>query len=110
MSRPFAPTKGKSLNEILKDAPPPSWQNETQTSTKEGFLTLPFDVMSQEFAQDLPQNEKEFLTIVQGATAARIFDDKLTICRMGEKAILVCSRNRGPYDQSELANALGRRE
>jgi len=71
----FAPTKGSSLNDLLKKAPPPSWQNNVD---KEGFITLPFDVISKDFAQDLSHNEKEFLTIVQGATAARVFDDKLT--------------------------------
>lgn len=72
----FAPTKGKSLNELLKDAPVPSWQNKLIVD-KEGFITMPFDVVANDFAQDIPQNEKELLTAVQGAVAARIFDDKI---------------------------------
>src|SRR5258708_2168624 len=47
----FAPTAGSSLNEMLRDAPPPAWA-EKLIVDKAGFATLPPDAIAQEFAQD----------------------------------------------------------
>src|SRR5258708_2784643 len=44
----------------------------------EGFLTLTPKGIAEDFAQDLPENEKQLLTATQGPTAAAVFRATVT--------------------------------
>jgi pimeloyl-ACP methyl ester carboxylesterase len=80
----FAPDVGMSVNDLGKGAPPPAWQK-TVVVSKDGYITLPVDSVTDNFAQDLPKSQARILAAIQGPTAARAFDDKLSVAAWRDK-------------------------
>jgi len=74
----FAPDVGMSVNDLGKGSPPLPWQKALIVS-KDGYLTLPTTYVASDFAQDLPKSTTALIAATQGPTAARAFDDKVTV-------------------------------
>ncbi|MET0282351.1 MAG: alpha/beta hydrolase [Steroidobacteraceae bacterium] len=73
----FAPDKGESVNDLLKNGPPPPWGAALRRDSA-GFLTLPAENIATDFAQDLPVAETRVLAVSQGPWAERCTADVLT--------------------------------
>lgn len=73
----FVPDAGESINDLGKGQPPPPWVKKLVVD-KGGFASLPTEVVTGDFAQDLPAAEARLLATKQGPIAARCFDDKIT--------------------------------
>jgi pimeloyl-ACP methyl ester carboxylesterase len=80
----FAPDAGASVNDLGKGAPPSPGLKEVVASP-EGFLTITKKGIMEDFAQDLTKLESALLAAVQGPTAAKAFDDKLTVAAWHDK-------------------------
>jgi len=80
----FAPDAGMSVNDLGKGAPPTPGLKEV-VADPSGFLTITKKGIMEDFAQDLPKTESAVLAATQGPTAAKAFDDKLTIAAWHEK-------------------------
>lgn len=73
----FAPSEGQSPSDLAKDYPvSPGFQNLIVDSF--GFVTLSWDGVKNDFAQDLSDEEKNLIWVTQGPTAANCFTDKAT--------------------------------
>jgi pimeloyl-ACP methyl ester carboxylesterase len=73
----FAPDAGESVNDLGKNSPPPEWTKKLILDAG-GFLTLPLEVVSKDFAPDLSAADAKLLTAKQGPIAAKSFADKVT--------------------------------
>jgi len=73
----FAPDNGESVNDIYNGRTPPAW---TQTAVFDsgGFAWLPRPTVASLFAQDLPDDDIDLLTMKQGPTSVAIFDQHIT--------------------------------
>src|SRR5271154_494450 len=80
----FVPDAGMSVNDLGKGAPPTPGLKEV-VADPSGFLTVTKKGIMEDFAQDLPKTESAVLAATQGPTAAKAFDDKLTIAAWHEK-------------------------
>jgi pimeloyl-ACP methyl ester carboxylesterase len=80
----FAPDAGMSVNDLGKGAPPTPGLKEVAANPS-GFLTITKKGIMEDFAQDLPKSESAVLAATQGPTAAKAFDDKLTIAAWRDK-------------------------
>jgi pimeloyl-ACP methyl ester carboxylesterase len=80
----FAPDVGSSVNDLGKGAQPTPGLKEVVAS-KTGFFTITKKGIQEDFAQDLPKGESAVLAAVQGPTAAKAFDDKLTVAAWHDK-------------------------
>lgn len=73
----FAPNDTESLEDVAKTYPLASGNKEVQISTS-GFLSLSLKGLQEEFAQDLPQIDKEIMYVTQGAWAAKCTTEKIS--------------------------------
>jgi pimeloyl-ACP methyl ester carboxylesterase len=73
----FAPDAGQSVNDLLKQGPAPAWAARLIKDSG-GFLTLPADVVANDFAQDLPAAEAKLIAATQGPWAERCVGDVLS--------------------------------
>jgi len=73
----FAPSEGESVASVTKRFPPAPLGSEVR-SDSDGFLTVTAKGIAEDFAQDLPDGEKQVLTATQGATAAAVFEATIT--------------------------------
>ena len=73
----FAPSDGESVASVSKPFPPAPLGGEVRADA-EGFLTVTPKGIAEDFAQDLPDKEKQVLTATQGSTAAAVFDATIT--------------------------------
>ena len=73
----FALSKDQSVNELLKDYPPPEWFPSAIVDSG-GVMTLSPDAISRFFAPDLPVAESSVIAATQGSVFVRAFDDKIT--------------------------------
>jgi pimeloyl-ACP methyl ester carboxylesterase len=80
----FAPDVGMSINDLGKGAPPTPGLKEV-VADPSGFLTITKKGIMEDFAQDLPKTESAVLAATQGPTAAKAFDDKLTVAAWRDK-------------------------
>ncbi|WP_058962449.1 alpha/beta fold hydrolase [Type-E symbiont of Plautia stali] len=91
----FAPDKGESTAELADSyaAPPGSARI---SKTAQGFLTLPANVVAQDFAPDVKPAQQRLLAVTQGPIRAAAFGDKVTQAAWGEKPswYLVSSQDR----------------
>jgi pimeloyl-ACP methyl ester carboxylesterase len=74
----FAPDVGMSINNLGRGAPPTPGLKEVVASPS-GFLTITKKGIMEDFAQDLLKSESAVLAATQGPTAAKAFDDNLTV-------------------------------
>jgi pimeloyl-ACP methyl ester carboxylesterase len=73
----FAPSDGESVVSVTKPFPPAPVGSEVRRDA-EGFLTLTPKGIAEDFAQDLPDKEKQVLTATQGSTASAVFETTIT--------------------------------
>jgi pimeloyl-ACP methyl ester carboxylesterase len=73
----LAPSEGESVASVTKPFPPAPLGSEVRADA-EGFLTVTPKGIAEDFAQDLPDKEKQILTATQGPTAAAVFGGTVT--------------------------------
>src|SRR6202043_628516 len=73
----LVPSDGESVASVSKPFPPAPLGSEVRADA-EGFLTVSPKGIAEDFAQDLPDEEKELLTATQGPTAAAVFGATIT--------------------------------
>ncbi|HKM46422.1 MAG TPA: alpha/beta hydrolase [Terriglobales bacterium] len=73
----FAPGEGESVGSISKPYPPTPIAGELRPDAQ-GFLTLTPKGVAEDFAQDLPEKEKQLLTATQGPTNAAVLGATIT--------------------------------
>jgi uncharacterized protein GlcG (DUF336 family)/pimeloyl-ACP methyl ester carboxylesterase len=73
----LAPSEGESVASVTKPFPPAPLGSEVRADA-EGFLTVTPKGIAEDFAQDLPDKEKQLLTATQGPTASAVFGDTVT--------------------------------
>ena len=84
----LAPSDGESVASVTKPFPPAPLGSEVRADT-EDFLTVSPKGIAEDFAQDLPDKEKQVLTATQTPTAASVFWGHRHECRMEDQAIVV---------------------
>jgi pimeloyl-ACP methyl ester carboxylesterase len=84
----LAPSDGESVASITKPFPPAPLGSEVRADA-EGFLTVTPKGIAEDFAQDLPDKEKQLLTATQGPTASAVFGGHNHDRRVEDQAILV---------------------
>jgi pimeloyl-ACP methyl ester carboxylesterase len=73
----LAPAEGESVASVTRSFPPAPLGGEVRADA-EGFLTVTAKGIAEDFAQDLPDKEKQLLTSTQGPTAAAVFGATVT--------------------------------
>src|SRR3982074_261528 len=73
----LAPSEGESVASITKPFPPAPLGGEVRADA-EGFLTVTPKGIAEDFAQDLPNKEKQLLTATQGPTVGAVFGATVT--------------------------------
>jgi pimeloyl-ACP methyl ester carboxylesterase len=73
----LAPSDGESVASVTQPFPPAPLDSEVRADA-EGFLTVTPKGIAEDFAQDLPDKEKQVLTATQGPTAAAVFGAAIT--------------------------------
>src|SRR6185369_358171 len=73
----LAPSEGESVASVTKPFPPAPLGSEVRADA-EGFLTVRPKGIAEDFAQDLPDKEKQLLTSTQGPTATAVFGGTVT--------------------------------
>jgi len=73
----FAPSDGESVASVTKPFPPAPLGSEVRRDAG-GFLTLTPKGIAEDFAQDLPDKEKQVLTATHGSTASAVFETAIT--------------------------------
>lgn len=73
----LVPSDGESVASITKPFLPAPILSEDRADA-EGFLTVTPKGIAEDFAQDLPDKEKQLLTATQGPTAAAVFEATIT--------------------------------
>jgi pimeloyl-ACP methyl ester carboxylesterase len=73
----FAPDGGESANDLGKGAPPPPWAAKLIPDSA-GFLTIPLDVVTKDFAPDVTPAEQKLIAVKQGPINGKAFGEKVT--------------------------------
>ena len=73
----LVPSDGESVSSVAKQFPPPPLFSEVRADAN-GFLTVTAKGIAEDFAQDLPDKEKQVLTATQGSTASAVFETTIT--------------------------------
>jgi hypothetical protein len=83
----FAASDGESVASVTKPFLPAPLGSEVRRDA-EGFLTLTPKGIAEDFAQDLPDKEKQVWTATQGSTASAVFgaDKSSSVARVNESA------------------------
>ena len=100
----FAPSDGQSVASVSKPFPTPPLFSEVRADA-EVFLTVTPKGIAEDFAQDLPNNEKQILTATQGPTAAAVFEATITIAAWKTKPSwsVIASNDRAVSPELEKA-------
>jgi len=72
-----APDSGQSINELLATAPTPAWAA-TLIKDEAGYLTLPESTIFNNFAPDLPVDDRKLIAATQVPWNSVYLDDKVT--------------------------------
>ena len=102
----LAPSDGESVASVTKPFPPAPLGSEVRADA-EGFLTVTPKGIAEDFAQDLPDNEKQLLTATQGPTAAAVFGATITTAAWKTKPswCVIASNDRAVSPELEKAEA-----
>ena len=102
----LAPSDGESVASVSKPFPPTPLGSEVRADA-EGFLTLTPKGIAEDFAQDLPDNEKQVLTATQGPTAAAVFGATITTAAWKTKPswCVIASNDRAVSPELEKSQA-----
>jgi len=102
----LAPSEGGSVASVTKPFPPAPLGSEVRADS-EGFLTVTPKGIAEDFAQDLPDNEKQLLTATQGPTASAVFAATITTAAWKTKPswCVIASNDRTVPPELEKAEA-----
>ena len=102
----LVPSEGESVASVTKPFPPAPLGSEVRADA-EGFLTVTPKGIAEDFAQDLPDNEKQLLTATQGPTAAAVFGATVTTAAWKSKPswCVIASNDRAVSPELEKAEA-----
>lgn len=105
----FAPDSGENIAEITKSFPKPPGMD-TLSPRADGFLLLTEQGVKENFAQDLPETEKNVLVAVQPMTAGAIFGAKVSKAAWHDKPswCVVSSNDRmiSPEQEKSMAKQM----
>jgi pimeloyl-ACP methyl ester carboxylesterase len=102
----LAPSDGESVASVSKPFPPTPLGSEVRADA-EGFLTVTPKGIAEDFAQDLPDQEKQVLTATQGPTAAAVFAATISTAAWKTKPswCVIASHDRAVSPELEKAEA-----
>ena len=102
----FAPSDGESAASVTKPFPQAPLGSEVRADA-EGFLTVTAKGIAEDFAQDLPDKEKQVLTATQGSTAAAVFGATITTASWKTKPswYVITSNDRAVAPELQKAEA-----
>jgi len=102
----FAPSDGESVASTAKPFPPAPLFSEVRADA-EGFLTVTAKGIAEDFAQDLPDKEKQVLTATQGSTAGAVFGATITTAAWRTKPswFVIANNDRAVPPELEKAEA-----
>jgi pimeloyl-ACP methyl ester carboxylesterase len=102
----LSPSEGGSVASLTKPFPPSPLGSEVRQDA-EGFLTVTPKGIAEDFAQDLPDEEKQLLTATQGPTAAAVFGATVTTAAWKAKPswCVVATDDRAVSPELEKAEA-----
>lgn len=102
----FAPSKGESVNDILKNYGEPEWYKSVNVDSG-GFLTLKPEAVGKFFAQDLSAAQINIIAATQGAVLPSAFGDKITESAWSSKPswYIVAASDRMIFPDLEKATA-----
>ena len=102
----FAPSEGQSVASVSRPFPSPPLFSEVQADA-EGFLTVTAKGIAEDFAQDLPDKEKQVLTATQAPTAAVVFEGTITTAAWKTKPswCVIASNDRAVPPELQKAEA-----
>ena len=102
----LAPSEGESVASVTKPFPPAPLGGEVSADA-EGFLTVTAKGIAEDFAQDLPDKEKQLLTSTQGPTASAVFGATVTTAAWKTKPCwsVIASNDRAVPPELEKAEA-----
>src|ERR1700675_4184091 len=103
----LSPSEGGSVASVTKPFPPAPLGSEVRADA-EGFLTVTPKGIADDFAQDLPDSEKQLLTATQGPTAAAVFGATITTAAWRTKPswCVIASNDRAVPPELEKAEAV----
>src|SRR6516225_7325903 len=106
----LVPSDGESVASVSKPFPPPPLFSEVRADAN-GFLTVTAKGIAEDFAQDLPNREKQVLTATQGPTAAAVFDGTITTAAWKTKPswCVIATNDRAVPPELEKAEAAAMR-
>jgi len=102
----LAPSEGESVASVTKPFPPAPLGSEIHADA-DGFLTITPKGIAEDFAQDLPDKEKQILTATQGPTAAAVFGATITTAAWKSKPswFVIANNDRAVPPELEKAEA-----
>ena len=102
----LAPSDGESVASVTKPFPPAPLGSEVKADA-ESFLTVTPKGIAEDFAQYLPDEEKQLLTATQGPTAAAVFGATITTAAWKTKPswCVIASNDRAVSPELEKAEA-----
>ena len=102
----LAPSDGESFASVAKLFSPAPLLSEARPDA-EGFLTLTGKGVAEDFAQDLPDQEKQVLTATQAPTAAAVFEAPITTAAWKTKPswYVIASNDRAVAPELQKAEA-----
>jgi pimeloyl-ACP methyl ester carboxylesterase len=103
----FAPAEGESVGSITKPYPPAPLGDELRPDAQ-GFLTVTPKGIAEDFAQDLPDGERQILGATQGQTAAAVFGATVTTAAWKTKPswCVIAANDRAIPPELEKAEAV----
>ncbi|MBI3896904.1 MAG: alpha/beta hydrolase [Gammaproteobacteria bacterium] len=106
----FAPSAGQSVTDLTKDLPPAPWAS-SLIADAGGYVTLPAEVVTKSFAQDLPAAKTKIMAATQGPILGKSFDEKVASAAWEHKPswYVVASDDRmiAPSLQQAMAKKIG---
>jgi pimeloyl-ACP methyl ester carboxylesterase len=102
----FAPSDGESAASVSKPFPPTPLGSEIRPEA-DSFLILTPKGIAEDFAQDLPDKERQVLTATQAPTAAAVFDATITTAAWKAKPswFVITSNDRAVAPDLQKAEA-----
>jgi pimeloyl-ACP methyl ester carboxylesterase len=102
----LAPSEGESVASVTKPFPAAPLGGEVRADA-EGFLTVTPKGIAEDFAQDLPDQEKQLLMATQGPTAGAVFGGTVTTAAWRTKPswCVIASNDRTVPPELERAEA-----
>jgi pimeloyl-ACP methyl ester carboxylesterase len=104
----LAPSEGESVASVTKPFPPAPLGGEVRADA-DGFLTVSPKGIAEDFAQDLPDKEKQLLTATQAPTAGSVFGATVTTAAWKTKpswSVIATNDRAVPFDLQKAEAAV----